>query len=179
MKYQFKENRLSADKLIFLIIGGLTLIAIIFIGVFSFNESKQAQGVLGLSTYLTSDKDKPKIVTSSVFSDLGNINVNDEKTAQFTITNTGNKPLNLFKISSSCDCTYGQITINNTKSPEFSMHSKNPWVGTVDPGKNATLAVIYRPFVMPVKGEVTRDVYVQTNDPQSKVLTFTIKANVE
>lgn len=172
-------KNLGTDKIVFLIIGGLTVLALILISIFSFNEQKPTKGSTLVASYTATDSDKPKVNVSSIFSDLGNMKVKDEKTAEFTIGNTGNKPLQLFKIESSCDCTFGIVTIDGVKSPEFSMHAGSPWVGTVDPGKKATLAVIYRPSIMPVSGVVTRDVYMQTNDPEKSNLTFTVKAFVE
>ena len=105
--------------------------------------------------------------------------VKDEKKAEFTIKNVGSEQLQLYKVSSSCDCTFGQITINGAKSPLFSMHAKSPWVGTLKPEETANLTVVYRPGIMPVKGEVTRAVYISTNDPDKKELTFSVKAYVE
>lgn len=169
---------LGTEKMVFLIIGGLTVFAFILIVIFSVNEQKQAQGA-NIVSYSASSADRPKATIASKFSDIGRMKVKDEKTAEFTIENTGAKPLQLSKISASCDCTFGQVTINNVKSPEFSMHSSNPWVGSIDPGKKATLTVIYRPYIMPVAGVITRDVYVQTNDPENSNLTFTVKAFVE
>ncbi|EKE04671.1 MAG: hypothetical protein ACD_20C00025G0002 [uncultured bacterium] len=172
-------NTMGTDKLIFYIIGGFTVLLLILIVLFSINEGKQSQAAPNITSFRAFDKEKPEVAVSSTFSDLGNIKVKDEKSAEFTIVNKGTKPLSLFKVSSSCDCTFGQITINGMKSPEFTMHSKNPWTGTLDLGEKATLSVIYRPFIMPVKGAVTRDVYIQTNDPQKSKLTFTIKAFIE
>lgn len=172
-------KNISTEKLVFLIIGGLTVVVLILIGIFSVNEQKQSQGSTVVASYSASDKDKPKANISATFFDLGNMKVKDEKTAEFNIENTGNKPLQLFKITSSCNCTFGQVTINGKKSPELGMHTTTPWVGTVDPGKKATLSVIYRPYIMPVSGVITRDVYVQTNDPEKSNLTFTVKAFVE
>lgn len=172
-------KNLGTEKTIFLIIGGLTLFAVILIVIFSINEQKQAQTASALITYSTTDREKPKAVFSSTFSDLGKMKVQDEKAAQFEIENKGEKPLQLYKISSSCDCTFGQVTIDGVKSPEFSMMAKDLWIGTVAPGKKATLSVIYRPSIMPVSGVVTRDVYMQTNDPEKQNLTFSIKAFVE
>jgi len=172
-------RNLSTEKIVFLIIGGLTIFALVMIAIFSVNESKESQGNTAIVSYSASDKDRPKATVSSTFNDLGKMKVKDEKTAEFTIENTGSKPLQLFKIKASCDCTFGVVTIDGVKSPEFSMHSTNPWVGTIDPGKRATLAVIYRPYIMPVSGVITRDVYVQTNDPEKSNLTFTVKAFVE
>ena len=169
---------MGTDKLVFYIIGGITVLLLVLIVLFSINEGKQSQAASNITSYRANDKEKPEASVSSFFSDLGNMNVKDEKSAEFTIVNNGLKPLSLFKISSSCDCTYGQITIDGKVSPEFSMHSKNPWVGTIAPGKKATLSVIYRPFIMPVKGEGSRDVFMETNDPNNPRLNFTVKANV-
>ncbi len=172
-------SNMGTDKLIFFIIGGFTVVILILIVLFSINEGKQNQAAANLTTFSVNDKDKPKIVVSSTFSDLGNMKVKDEKSAAFIIENKGTKPLSLFKVSSSCDCTFGQIIIDGNKSAEFGMHSKNSWTGSLDPGKKATLNVIYRPFIMPVKGVITRDVFMQTNDPENPKVTFTVKAEVE
>ena len=172
-------NNMGTDKMIFLIIGGFTVLILVLIVIFSVNEGKQSKVAQNITEFTVNDKEKPEIAVSSTFSDLGNINAKDEKSAEFTIENKGIKPLSLFKVSSSCDCTFGKITIDGVQSPEFTMHSKNPWTGTIAPGKKATLSVIYRPFIMPVKGVVTRDVYIQTNDPAKSRITFTVKANVD
>lgn len=177
-----KESRVSnlgTDKLILFIIGGFTVVILVLIAFFSVNEGKQARETSNITSFSADDKEKPEVAVSSAFFDLGSMKVKDEKSAQFTIENKGNKPLTLFKVSSSCDCTYGQVTIDGNKSPEFTMHSQNPWTGTIEPGKSAILNVIYRPFVMPVKGPVTRDVYLSTNDPNNPRMTFTVKADVE
>ena len=105
--------------------------------------------------------------------------VSDEKSTDFIVKNTGSKPLSLFNISSSCGCTAGIVTIAGSKSPEGAMHSKSDWIGTLPPGEQAIVMVIYRPSVMPVKGDVSRSVYVETNDPTNPKLTFTVKAFVE
>lgn len=168
---------LLGEKAVFLVIGGVTVSVLILIAFFSVSESKQSKG--NAITYSVSDRERPKAQISSLFADLGNMKVKDEKTADFIIENVGTKPLRLSKISSSCDCTFGKITIDGKTSPEFGMHSKNNWVGTVDPSKKATLSVIYRPYIMPVKGVVTRDVYVGTNDPLNERLTFSVKAIVD
>ncbi len=132
-----------------------------------------------IASYSVSDKKRPKAEAKTTFADLGKMKTNDEETADFMIENTGDKPLQLFNITSSCNCTFGQITINDDKSPLFSMHSQSNWVGNLNRGEKATVTVIYRPYLMPVKGEITRSVSVKTNDPQNKELTFSVKAFVE
>ncbi|OGG03836.1 hypothetical protein A2W14_04815 [Candidatus Gottesmanbacteria bacterium RBG_16_37_8] len=183
MKYPYYQEAtsktfFSTDKIIFFIIGGLTVLALILIGFFSVQEQKQKK-VANVATYVATDQEKPKAVTTGFFSDLGKMKVNEEKGAKFTIENSGSKPLQVFNITSSCGCTVGKVTIGGKTSPEFSMDSKSNWTGEIQPGQNAAVEVIYRPFVMPVKGEVTRDVYVSTNDPENKLLTFTVKADVQ
>ncbi|MCL4338089.1 DUF1573 domain-containing protein [Patescibacteria group bacterium] len=171
---------IGTEKIIFISVGVTTLIFIILVTVFASRDStNSANSDTKLVTYSASETDKPKTVTSSNFSDLGDMKLNSEKSATFTITNQGNKPLQLYDIKSSCMCTFGQITIDGVKSPEFGMHSENPWIGIVAPGKKATLSVIYKPYLMPVSGTISRDVYVKTNDPSSSNLTFTVKAFVE
>ena len=164
------------NKAVYLIIGGFTLFAAAVIGFAAFKESKNQPRVL---SYETSAGERPKAVVAYHFKDLGKMKETDEKTTEFTIENMGNKPLQLFKATSSCGCTLGQITINGQKSPEFSMHSKSNWTGELAPRQKAIVAVTYKPGIMPVKGDVTRAVYVSTNDPDNKELTFSVKAFVE
>lgn len=167
---------ISTEKLVFLIIGGLTILALIFISVFAFKEQEQSKNIFN---YKTNDQKRPQIHFLSTTADLGRMKVNDEKTTAFSIFNSGQKPLQLFNITSSCNCTFGKLTINGKESPEFNMHSKSSWTGTLTPGQEATLTVIYRPSLMPVKGTITRQVFVETNDPKNKRLTFSIRAFVE
>lgn len=164
------------DKTSFWIIGGISFIAIIAIGFVALGESK-AQ--VKISSYQTNAAERPKAVVTSAFTDFGKMKVADQKTTEFVIENAGNQPLQLFNGSSSCGCTTGQITIKEEKSPPFSMHSKSTWTGSVAPGEKATVSLTYQPSLMPVKGDITRAIYVSTNDPGHKELTFSIKALVE
>lgn len=169
-------KNLSTDKIILGLVILFTITALVLIFTISAKEQK---GSFKVASYQSSDAQKPKIKLDNYFSDLGKIKVADEKKAVFTLSNIGDKPLQLFKISSSCDCTVGLLEINGNMSPEFGMHSNSSWSTSLDPGKEAKIHVIYRPYIMPVSGEVTRDVYIQTNDPENPKLTFTVKAFVE
>lgn len=162
---------------IFYFIGGFTVLVLIGIFLFAVNEQKKNNGQI--ASYKVENVDRPKVFSSIVIADLGAMKMNEEKQAQFIIENKGTKPLQLFNVSSSCGCTVGKISINGTTSPEFGMHAKNNWTGTIEPGQSATLQVIYRPYVMPIKGKVTRDVFIQTNDPEKPKLTFTVEATVQ
>ena len=172
-------KNLDAEKTVFYIIGGLTVFVIILIVIFSVNEQKQVNGGVNIASYSATDSNRPKAKTDLTFFDLGKMSVKDEKKADFTVENTGSKPLILSKISSSCDCTVGTVDIEGNKSPEFGMHAKGSWTGNIEPGKKAVVSVIYRPSIMPVSGIVTRDVYINSNDPENPKLTFTVKADVE
>ncbi len=167
---------MKTDKIVIGIIGAVVVVMLVGIVIIA---SKEGSTNSSISSYLTSDSEKPKAETDSLLSDLGNMKVSDEKSAVFSITNTGNKPLSLFSVSSPCNCTFGKITINGVSSPELGMHASSNWQGTVNPGEKAGVEVIYRPSIMPVKGEVGREVYVKTNDPEKSMLTFSIKAFVE
>ncbi len=116
--------------------------------------------------------------------DLGSMKVSDERKATFTITNTGNSILRIWKVATSCDCTAATIKIGDTETPEFSMAGmmstdKANWLGEVPAGQKAILTVIYRPSVMPVSGPITRQVNFSTNDPKNQDVQVSIAANVQ
>lgn len=170
-------KNISTDKLVIGIIAIFTVVVLVFIVIIASKESPANQNKSQI--YAVSDKEKPIAKISSNSQDLGKMKVSDEKSAVFTITNSGTRPLILSGVSSSCDCTFGKITINGNDSPEMGMHSRGNWQGSLDPGKEAQLKVIYRPSIMPVSGEVSRQVFVKTNDPVNPELTFSVKAFVE
>ncbi len=153
--------------------------ALVLIGFVAFSEQQKKIGAGLVAQYQSTDTDKPIATADLITQDIGSMRVSDEKTVDFTVKNTGIQPLALYKLNTSCGCTAVQVSINGVKSPEVSMHQQNNWTATVPPGKEATVSLIYRPQIMPVKGEVSRSVYVQTNDPVQKQLTFSIKAFVE
>lgn len=115
--------------------------------------------------------------------DLGSMKVADEKTATFAITNTGNSPLRIWGISTSCNCTFANVTIDSKTTGDFNMpmHMNSTlknWVGEVAPGKQALLNVTYKPSIMPVQGAVSRQVNFATNDPNNPEVQVSITANV-
>lgn len=132
-----------------------------------------------ITTYSSEDKMKPKVVAKSVFADLGSMKVSEDKSVDFVISNSGQKTLQLSGITSSCNCTFAQVIIDGKESDLYGMHAPSNFAGEVLPGKNAKIRVIYRPSVMPVYGDVGREVYVETNDPDNPRLVFKIKANVK
>ena len=129
--------------------------------------------------YSSKDKEKPKAEVKETVEDLGNMKVSDQKSANFLLKNSGSKPLVLSQITSSCGCTVGQVIIDGKESQEFGMHAQSDETFTIDPGKQVTIKVTYRPFIMPVSGPVERQVFVETNDPENPRLEFKVKANVQ
>lgn len=127
----------------------------------------------------TKNEEKPKLEIDKVEVNLGKINVSEEQKTDFFLTNSGTKPLQLFEISSSCGCTTAKIIRENgQESSEYGMHLKKASVQEVLPKEKIKIEVIYRPFVMPVKGPVSRQIYLRTNDPLSPKLTLSIKAQI-
>lgn len=169
---------MKTEKMIFLVIGGATVLALFGILFLSQSEQK-GSNTSGITSYSKSQSGKPKAVVVNLSADLGRMKIADEKSAEFVIENSGSGLLQLFNISTSCDCTFATVTINNIKSEEFGMHGKSSWVGELKAGEKATVTAIYKPSIMPVSGPVAREVYVGTNDPDNPKLTFTISAFVE
>ena len=131
-----------------------------------------------IASYQSTDKEKPKVEVKTTFSDLGKMKVSEDKSANFKIKNIGQKSLQLNNVSSSCDCTFGQVVIDGKESEVFGMHNVSDFAGEVLPGKEAIIKVTYRPSIMPVYGAVEREVYVSTNDPENPKLVFKVKAIV-
>lgn len=168
--------RNNFDK--FIIWGAIIFSIIILLGIVIF-ATKEGKANTNITTYQSTDQEKPAASVSAIFKDLGKMKKDEEKTAVFALTNSGQKPLIIYDITSSCGCTFGKIKIENQESPEFSMHSNSKWQGVIAPGKSAEIEVIYRPYLMPIQGEVVREVFVKTNDPLKDSLTYTVKAFVD
>ena len=160
------------------IIIGIVIFSIVVIGGSYFLLTGSQKPQVQISSYSVSDKERPKVEAKTTFSDLGKMKVSDDKSANFKIKNIGQKPLQLSNISSSCNCTFGQVVIDGKESDVFGMHNVSDFAGEILPGKEAIIKVTYRPSIMPVYGPVEREVYVSTNDPDNQKLVFKVKATV-
>ncbi len=146
-------------------------------------------GLMGGITFLFYKADQPatkqeissgaKAVTDVVTKNVGTISVDSEQTIEFYLGNSGVKPLKILKISSSCNCTFGQFIYEGNESAEYGMHAPSGYLGEIAPGKNATIRMIYRPKIMPVYGAVSRELYITTNDPTNPKIILTLNAQVE
>lgn len=132
-----------------------------------------------LETYSASDSQRPQLEINTRIQDLGQMKVSDIKSADFVIKNTGQKPLQITNVSTSCNCTFAQVEIDGKKSPRFSMHKNPLWTGEISPQKEAKIIAIYEPSLMPVQGSVERNVLFTTNDPQNPNVSLTLTANVQ
>lgn len=120
-----------------------------------------------------------KVEVLETVSDLGEMKVADVKSKDFVIKNIGTNPLQITSVSSSCNCTFGQIVYKSQTSREYGMHAPGKFVNEIAVGDTAIIRVTYKPYVMPVYGPISRDVYVGTNDPDNPKLTFTVKTIVK
>lgn len=146
-------------------------------------------GLMGGITFLFSKANQPptaqevesgaRAVVSVATKNLGTIAVDSEQTVEFSLGNQGVKPLKIVRMSSSCNCTFGQLIVGGKESSEYGMHAPSGYLGEIEPGGTAIIRMIYRPKIMPVYGAVERELYVTTNDPTNPKLTFSITAKVE
>lgn len=142
-------------------------------------------GMIWLTTKNQSDIGTPnkrvfsKVEAKEIVADLGEMEVEDVKSKDFVIKNVGSNFLQITSISSSCNCTFGQIVYKGKTSKEYGMHAPGGFVNQIDVGDTAIIRVTYKPYIMPVYGPISRDVYVGTNDPANPRLTFTVKTVVK
>lgn len=149
--------------------------------------------VVGGSMLLTAGQQKPAVreelgsasmAIDKTAADLGSMNKDEERTAVFSIENTGSSALRIWNVSTSCDCTFAVVKIGEKETGEFNMPGhmagwlKN-WIGEVPAGQKAILSVIYRPKVMPVVGKISRQVSFYTNDPKNEKVEVSIEADVQ
>jgi hypothetical protein len=105
----------------------------------------------------------PKVTTGAeiefdnIMFDYGTLKVGAVKTGVFTYTNVGNKPLVLFDVIVSCDCT----EVEWQKEP-------------VMPGKTGTIKAVY---TAKTAGVIAKQITVQSNAQTDKV-KLQLKGNV-
>ena len=161
------------DKTIVSILGA----TVVILGVAIFVSSQQTSSK---PIVAVDDTNRPIAMVSETHFNFGTVQMSDEPVRQVTIRNEGQTPLRLGKVSTSCDCTFATITMpSGTTSPEFSMHGMNSWQDELKTGETATINVIYRPAVMPVKGKVSRALSITTNDPNQPSIQIAFDAEVE
>ena len=104
-------------------------------------------------------------VVSPVF-DFGIVKYGDVAEHVFKIKNKGNEPLQILKLSTSCGCTSATIADE---------------VKVIQPGKEVDMLVTFDPAVHKDDsdlGELTRVIYIVSNDEKNPEIEAKITANV-
>ena len=110
---------------------------------------------------LASAQGKPEIKVSETTHDFGAILEEDgDASCEFVITNTGNAPLEIHRVTASCGCTSPDWTKHpiapgkkgNVKATYGAKGRPGPFSKTVSIYTNAQEA----PFIVTIKGEVVR-----------------------
>lgn len=114
--------------------------------------------------------------------DLGDMGVNDEKTATFTFKNTSSEKMSLGSFETSCNCTMMEVKMGGETSPMFNMPAhmtatERSWNRVLDPSETAEINVTYKPALMPVYGPIERYATFKINN--SKEIRLTVSAIVK
>ncbi|MCL5094332.1 MAG: DUF1573 domain-containing protein [Patescibacteria group bacterium] len=153
--------------------------AILIIGLVIFGGGSNDQNSTSSATeYRKDDPNRPIAILAQTKIDWGNINLKDTKESDIDLKNDGNSTLEITKLSTSCGCTGVKVSYNGTDTKEYSMHQDLKDKISIAPKTSAKLKVIYRPFTMPVEGAVTRQVFIETNDPNNAKLEIDASAVV-
>jgi hypothetical protein len=102
---------------------------------------------------------QPKITVEKDVCDLGEVGVDTKLTGQFKFTNAGNAPLLITGVQGCCGVTLKGVQAGQEYAP----------------GQSGTLEFDYQALSIP-NPALARMVYLQTNDPEHKILSLTIKA---
>ncbi len=106
---------------------------------------------------------QPNISIPITYFDFGTIPAAPDNAVQtFPIQNTGDEPLIIKRIVTSCACTTAELTSS-----------------VIEPGKRADLTVVFDPDFHDTQGPVKRIVWMETNDPDMPVAEVSITANVQ
>lgn len=137
---------------------------------------------LDASYYAKDDPNAPKIVAIQKEFDFGTVPLSGGKVStEFVVKNEGKSPLEFLNANTSCGCTSAQIELANEASPEYKMAGHGEpvkWRGSLAPGETGKIIVHYDPSIHPdLNGSVTREVMIDTNDPNTPQLKLKIHAN--
>lgn len=152
---------------------GVLSVAILILGaVFT---SRTSSPVLGESTNANVEIQEP------LTHDWGEIDINGGNVERvFNFKNTGQDPLQLTNFKTSCMCTEVQVTIDGEESPIFGMHTRSAWKGTVEPGGEGLIRVVFDPLYHgpAATGPITRLVSFETNDADNQTVELRLSGNV-
>lgn len=101
----------------------------------------------------------PRAVVADPVFDFGSIFHGTKVDHVFVLKNTGDSPLDVGKVSTSCGCTVVDVSDRNIK-----------------PGNNAEIRATFNSTNF--SGSVSKQIMVQTNDPKTPVYTLVMKGTV-
>ncbi len=136
----------------------------------------------GLSRPSGQNQNLPKMEISPLQYDAGTVSIVGglvKKT--FEIKNNGTGDLEIGGITTSCMCTTAVLTVDGQSSPEFGMHNNQLfWSQIITPGQIGYLDVAFDPAYHGFKGtgDITRIIYISTNDPQNNKAEARLTASV-
>lgn len=149
-------NKYFMTKVIIILIILILIITAIF---FIFKNNKPVNKIEPMAQ-------GPKIQISPTNYDFGTVVYGDVTKREFIVTNTGSDPLQILKLSTSCGCT-SAVMADEDK--------------TIQPGKSVTMQVSFDPAVHKDDsdlGDLTRVIYIKSNDSNNSEVEATIKAFV-
>ena len=135
---------------------------------------------MGATTQVTTDGQVAISVDSNRY-DWGNIDISGGGVSKsFAIESSGDVPLKLYNVKTSCMCTTAQLKTTSQTSPKFNMHDQTSSVFEVKPGETAELIIEFDPaFHGPSGiGPISRTITMNTNDPRNPTLSFNLTAQV-
>ncbi len=106
--------------------------------------------------------DVPQVDIPQSEFDFGTIPPDPPVAYVFAVQNTGTAPLNLSNLLTSCGCTVAELSAS-----------------VIPPGQRANLQVTFDPDFHETIGEVTRVVWMQSDDPTRPWLEFSVTADVQ
>lgn len=147
------------------IIGIIVIIVIILVGaiVYGYQQSADSDAEI-LSNSNSNIQSGPHIVIEPATHDFGLVKFGDVPEYTFIVKNIGNQILEVNGVTTSCACTNGEI--DNM---------------SIVPGGQANLLVSFNPAIHgddTDMGELTRTIYISTNDPNKEEVEAKIYAEV-
>ncbi len=103
----------------------------------------------------------PKIEITPAEIDLGKMPQKPLDTT-YTIHNSGNQPLMIGKVETSCDCTKASVDSSE-----------------VEPGGTTVLRVHMDPALLDLYGNIRRDIRVESNDPKTPVAKAIFRVEIQ
>lgn len=142
------------------IVWGIIIIGVAVIGVviYSYQQASESE------TEVINKQSGPHIVVDPAIYDFGRVKFGDVPEYTFVVKNTGDQNLEIEGVSTSCACTKGEMKVSS-----------------IAPGEQVDLVVNFDPAVHgddSDMGELTRTVYITSNDSSQEEIEVKIYADV-